>query len=90
MNLFLHGVEAHIHLGDTTREPDRGERYDVVLTNPPFGTKGANQAPDRDDFTVDTSNKLDITWLKVDFCSRLNKYIDAAVRREALPIYERP
>ena len=26
---------------------------------------------------------------KVDFCSRLNKFIEAAVRREALPIYER-
>lgn len=26
---------------------------------------------------------------KVDFCSRLNKHIEAAVRREALPIYER-
>ncbi len=25
---------------------------------------------------------------KVDFCSRLNKYIEAAVRREAIPIYE--
>jgi predicted nucleotidyltransferase len=25
---------------------------------------------------------------KVDFCSRLNKYIAAAVRREAVPIYE--
>jgi type I restriction enzyme M protein len=57
MNLFLHGVEPHIHLGDTIYEPDRGERYDVVLTNPPFGTKGANQAPDRDDFTIETSNK---------------------------------
>lgn len=32
-------------------------RYDIVLTNPPFGTKGANQAPDRDDFTITTSNK---------------------------------
>ncbi|MCP5522976.1 MAG: N-6 DNA methylase [Verrucomicrobiales bacterium] len=57
MNLFLHGVEPHIHLGDTIYEPDRGERYDVVLTNPPFGTKGANQAPERDDFTIETSNK---------------------------------
>jgi type I restriction enzyme M protein len=28
-----------------------------VLTNPPFGTKGANQEPNRDDFTVKTSNK---------------------------------
>ncbi len=27
------------------------------MTNPPFGTKGANQAPDREDFTVATSNK---------------------------------
>ena len=25
---------------------------------------------------------------KVDFCSRLNKYFDAEVRREALPVYE--
>ena len=57
MNLFLHGVEPHIYLGDTIYEPDRGERYDAVLTNPPFGTKGANQAPDRDDFTIETSNK---------------------------------
>ncbi len=26
---------------------------------------------------------------KVDFCSRLNPHIEAAVRREAVPIYER-
>ena len=26
---------------------------------------------------------------KVDFCSRLNKYIEATVRCEAIPIYER-
>jgi type I restriction enzyme M protein len=57
MNLYLHGVEPHIYLGDTIYEPDRGERYDVVLTNPPFGTKGANQAPEREDFTIETSNK---------------------------------
>lgn len=57
MNLYLHSVEPHIYRGDTLYEPDRGERYDIVLTNPPFGTKGANQAPDRDDFTIETSNK---------------------------------
>jgi type I restriction enzyme M protein len=57
MNLFLHGVEPHIYIGDTIYEPDRGERYDVILSNPPFGTRGANQAPDRDDFTIETSNK---------------------------------
>jgi type I restriction enzyme M protein len=57
MNLFLHGLEPQIYLGDSLYEPERGERYDCILTNPPFGTKGANQAPVRDDFTVSTSNK---------------------------------
>src|SRR6266481_5013442 len=57
INLYLHGVQPHIYLGDTVYEPDRGERYDLILTNPPFGTRGANQAPDRDDFTIETSNK---------------------------------
>jgi len=57
MNLYLHGLEANIHLGDSIYEPNPGNRYDMVLTNPPFGTKGANQAPVRDDFTISTSNK---------------------------------
>jgi len=57
MNMYLHGVEPHIYPGDTIYEPERGERYDIVLTNPPFGTKGANQAPEREDFTIETSNK---------------------------------
>ncbi len=57
MNLFLHNLKPTIYLGDSIYEPDRGERYDVVLTNPPFGTKGAGQAPTRDDFTIATSNK---------------------------------
>jgi type I restriction enzyme M protein len=57
MNLFLHGVEPTIRLGDSIYESPPPEKYDVILTNPPFGTKGANQAPDRDDFTVATSNK---------------------------------
>ena len=57
MNLFLHGINPHIKLGDAIYEVPGSERFDVVLTNPPFGTKGANQAPDRDDFTVSTSNK---------------------------------
>ena len=57
MNLFLHGLKPVIYLGDTIYEPDKGERYDVILTNPPFGNKGAGQAPMRDDFTISTSNK---------------------------------
>ncbi len=57
MNLYLHGIEPLIHLGDSIYQPPPSERHDVVLTNPPFGTRGANQAPERDDFTVATSNK---------------------------------
>lgn len=41
MNLYLHGIEPHIRLGDTIYEaPERTAAFDVVLTNPPFGTKG--------------------------------------------------
>jgi type I restriction enzyme M protein len=57
MNLFLHGLEPKIVLGDTIYEAPSADRFDVIMTNPPFGTKGANQAPTRDDFTVATSNK---------------------------------
>src|SRR5262249_49909131 len=57
MNLYLHNIEPQITLGDSIYDPAAPRRFDVVLTNPPFGTKGANQAPDRDDFTVATSNK---------------------------------
>lgn len=57
MNLYLHGIEDGITLGDTIYNPEPGTRFDCILTNPPFGTRGANQSPDRDDFTVATSNK---------------------------------
>lgn len=57
MNLYLHQVEPQIERKDSIYEDPPGRRFDVVLTNPPFGTKGANQAPERDDFVVQTSNK---------------------------------
>ena len=57
MNLYLHQVEPHITLGDSLYEAPTDKRFDVILTNPPFGTKGANQTPTRDDFVVETSNK---------------------------------
>jgi type I restriction enzyme M protein len=57
MNMYLHGLEPHIALGDSIYTIPSGQHFDVVMTNPPFGTKGANQAPTRDDFTISTSNK---------------------------------
>lgn len=60
MNLMLHGVEGPIALGDSL-SPD-GEalsKADLILTNPPFGTKKGGGRPSRSDFsiTADTSNK---------------------------------
>jgi type I restriction enzyme M protein len=57
MNLYLHGLKPQIALGDSIYTIPSGPHFDVVMTNPPFGTKGANQAPTRDDFTISTSNK---------------------------------
>lgn len=57
MNLYLHNVSPHIALGDSIYETYSGPKFDVVITNPPFGNRGANQAPEREDFTVTTSNK---------------------------------
>src|SRR3989449_8231781 len=57
MNLYLHGLEPEIRLGDSIYEVPPARRFDVVLTNPPFGTKGANQVPEREDFVIATSNK---------------------------------
>ena len=57
MNLYLHQVEPHISLGDSIYEVPGSDRFDVIITNPPFGTRGANQAPEREDFVVSTSNK---------------------------------
>lgn len=57
MNLYLHDLEPQIKIGDSIYEAFDGRRFDVVLTNPPFGTKGANQAPEREDFNIETSNK---------------------------------
>lgn len=57
MNLYLHGLQPEIALGDAIYQVYSGPKFDVVLTNPPFGTRGANQAPDREDFTIETSNK---------------------------------
>jgi type I restriction enzyme M protein len=62
MNLYLRGVGTDgeaglcpIRLGDAL-EADPGERFDLVLTNPPFGKKGS-AAYARDDFWTQTTNK---------------------------------
>lgn len=58
MNALLHGIECEIMLGDTLSSVGAGlAKSDVILTNPPFGTKKGGGGPTRDDFTFPTSNK---------------------------------
>ncbi|WP_339189837.1 N-6 DNA methylase [Paenibacillus sp. FSL R5-0490] len=58
MNAMLHDIEGPIMLGDTLSNQGRSMKdYDVVLTNPPFGTKKGGERATRDDFTYPTSNK---------------------------------
>jgi type I restriction enzyme M protein len=72
MNLYLHGIGnggSPVHQGDSLAA-DPGQRYDVVLTNPPFGKKSSYRVVgedgdvtterenyERDDFKFTTSNK---------------------------------
>ena len=72
MNLYLHGIggeKSPMEAQDSLRSLG-GERYDMVLTNPPFGKKSSftvlgadgraereTQTYERDDFWVTTSNK---------------------------------
>jgi type I restriction enzyme M protein len=58
MNLMLHDIEGDLELGDTLSPLGAGLMpADVILTNPPFGTKKGGGQPTRDDFTYPTSNK---------------------------------
>jgi len=73
MNLYLHGIDADpcpIRSGVDSLASDPGERFSVVLTNPPFGKKSTiavvNEAGDlekedtayeRQDFWTTTKNK---------------------------------
>ena len=72
MNLYLHnigGTESPITTDDSLSR-DTGERYDIVLTNPPFGNRSSitiatnsgkrsntSLTYERDDFWATTSNK---------------------------------
>lgn len=58
MNMMLHGIESTVALGDTLGSDGTGlTKANLILTNPPFGTKKGGGNPTRDDFTYPTSNK---------------------------------
>lgn len=58
MDLLLHDIDGELLLGDTLSPLGAAlPKADVILTNPPFGTKKGGGLPTRDDFTYPTSNK---------------------------------
>lgn len=58
MNAMLHDIEGNIILGDTlTNVGKQMKDLNVVLSNPPFGTKKGGERATRDDLTFMTSNK---------------------------------
>ena len=58
MNALLHDINSKIDRGDTLSPLGKTfNNYDVVLTNPPFGTKKGGERASRDDLSFATSNK---------------------------------
>jgi type I restriction enzyme M protein len=73
MNMLLHGIGSQEHepiVVSDSLAADPGERFDLVLTNPPFGKKSSvtivgedgkagreRESYERDDFWATTSNK---------------------------------
>lgn len=58
MNALLHNMEGRIEQGDSLSANGKWmKHFDVILTNPPFGTKKGGERVSRDDLTFDTSNK---------------------------------
>ena len=57
MNMFLHGIDTSgtIKLGDSIDGEQNDTKFNIILSNPPFGTKGV--APTNRKFPVKTSDK---------------------------------
>ena len=58
MNVLLHGMDGSYIGGDSMGDIGKNiPKADVILANPPFGTKRGGGKPTRDDFTFVTGNK---------------------------------
>lgn len=72
MNQYLHDMDGKLVLGDSLSTAGKWmKNFDVVLANPPFGTKKGGERATRDDLTYETSNKQ-LNFLQIIYNS-LNK-----------------
>ena len=75
MNLYLHGIgpdESPIRSGVDSLANDPGERFSMVLTNPPFGKKSSVQTVNEEgelETESDTYERQDF-WTRHSTCAR--------------------
>lgn len=80
MNEYLHGMDGDLRLGNSlSAEGKWMKNFDLVLTNPPFGTSSEGSGATRDDITYKTSNKQ-LNFLQIIYNSlKSNGHARAAV-----------
>lgn len=58
MNIFLHGLDAKILLGDALTDDARAlDAASLILANPPFGARAGSRRKRRSDLQIPTTNK---------------------------------
>ena len=73
MNEYLHGLDGKLALGDSLSTNGMWmKKFDLVLTNPPFGTDG--DLPGRDDITFPSANNQ-LNFIQIIYIQYFNVWV---------------